>query len=92
MPFSSTPIPVPAAAGLVLNVDAPPDEGSAAALTGLPPFDGTLPFFPFGPPAMRSPVDPPREADGRKRNVVFCWELGGGLGHMMQMLLLATDL
>ena len=28
----------------------------------------------------------------RAATIMFCWELGGGLGHLMQMLPLATDL
>jgi glycosyltransferase involved in cell wall biosynthesis/UDP:flavonoid glycosyltransferase YjiC (YdhE family) len=60
-------------------------------------FDGTIPFFADACPA-RPVVRAGMTKDGRGVNaaggktVMFCWELGAGLGHLMQMLPLAEDL
>jgi hypothetical protein len=44
------------------------------------------PLVPLSPRPLVSP------SPARKGTVLFCWELGGGLGHMMQMLPLAEAL
>jgi glycosyltransferase involved in cell wall biosynthesis len=43
---------------------------------------------PNGEPLAPAGADP----SAGPRTVLFCWELGGGLGHLMQMLPLAEDL
>ena len=53
------------------------------------PFSGTLPYFPFG---RRIPAPARRQGATGARSILFAWELGAGLGHLMQMLPLATDL
>jgi hypothetical protein len=64
-------------------------------MADLAPFTGDLPYFGDAPRASQAPVGNPFSL-GRVRasaaTVVFCWELGGGLGHLMQMLPLAQDL
>jgi len=64
-------------------------------MDGVAPFSGALPYFqrvrladdtPPTDPASRGALSPGRAT------VLFCWELGGGLGHLMQMLPLAEDL
>ena len=85
----------------------PKREGEAPAEPGaaLPPYDGSVPFYadarefeksPSPRPARgRSPdpfASPPGTGEREKRTVLFCWELGAGLGHLMQVLPLATDL
>jgi hypothetical protein len=55
------------------------------------PFTGSLPYFPDGQPADYKPPQLPDEPISPK-TILFAWELGGGLGHLMQMLPLAQDL
>lgn len=57
----------------------------------LPPYDGSIPFRVDGrrvkwtmPERAGAPTEP--------KTVLFCWELGAGLGHLMQMRPLAEDL
>ena len=87
MSICSTPIPAAGDAGFPAT-----SAAGAAPPTALPPFHGTVPFFPFGSPDKPGPLAPPRHVRGRTRSVVFCWELGGELGHMMEILPLAADL
>ncbi len=68
----------------------------------LVPFDGSVPFYVGANRELFSNVGwaLPTANDANKvgsahptgKTVLFCWELGGGLGHMMQMLPLAEDL
>ena len=59
----------------------------------LPAYDGSVPFLAStGSASPERPATPlPARARGGKV-VFFCWELGGGRGHLMQMLPLAEDL
>ena len=68
-----------------------PSESGERAGAIPAPFDGRLPYFPYGIPEQRAstPLLPARNG---QRSVLFAWELGGGLGHLMQMLPLAEDL
>jgi hypothetical protein len=60
------------------------------------PFSGDLPYYPDGDAHLQaSSVVAPHTlilTGGIRRTILFCWELGGGLGHLMQMLPLADDL
>jgi len=72
-------------------------EAPAGPLPDLPPFDGTIPFSADGAIINNRPSpqpSPPSTGEREKsgKTILFCWELGGGLGHLMQMLLLAQDL
>ena len=77
--------------------EAPPSRVQGERLRqslALPPFDGTLPYHPreVGRGAD-VPVPPAAVHDrGGTKVILFCWELGAGLGHLMQMLPLARDL
>jgi hypothetical protein len=75
-----------------------PDPLALAASTAqacssrkLAPFDGSLPYFPDGKPEEYAPPQTSPEPIPPK-TILFAWELGGGLGHMMQILPLAQDL
>ena len=59
------------------------------------PFTGHLPYSPYAPAPVESPAGVPAApltARAQPEIVLFCWELGGGLGHLMQMLPLAQEL
>jgi glycosyltransferase involved in cell wall biosynthesis len=57
------------------------------------PFDGSLPYFAQGANAGAAPARrPARARGGGGKTILFAWELGGGLGHLMQILPLAEDL
>jgi hypothetical protein len=58
----------------------------------LPPFTGELPYFPDSKVAHRAAAALPNPPRAGPSTVLFCWELGGGLGHLMQMLPLAEGL
>jgi hypothetical protein len=55
------------------------------------PFGGALPYYPWGK-AQDAKTLAPRPLRPGPRSILFAWELGAGLGHLMQMLPLATDL
>jgi UDP:flavonoid glycosyltransferase YjiC (YdhE family) len=56
-----------------------------------PPFSGSSVIRHDGPDPAAAP-SPRGTAGPGNATVTFCWELGGGLGHLMQMLPLASDL
>jgi hypothetical protein len=58
----------------------------------LPPFTGELPYFPADVTALPAGAAQPVPARTVPSTILFCWELGGGLGHLMQMLPLAEGL
>ena len=73
-----------------------PQAGSPRYNKEWPAFDGAIPFWSVARAPRPCGVD---EAHGRGARatggggtVLFCWELGGGLGHLMQMLPLARGL
>ena len=58
-------------------------------------YDGAIPFTVGARGAGRRPASLQKQAGRLHHNtktVVFCWELGGGLGHLMQMRPLAQEL
>ena len=54
--------------------------------------DGAIPFNANGKSGPSPPTLSPEYRGEGKRTALFCWEVGGGLGHLMQMLPLAEDL
>jgi hypothetical protein len=70
------------------NPPIPPNAPSSQRQ--LPPFDGTLPYFPQGAPPGY--FDQPPLLEGPKKTILFAWELGACLGHMMQILPIAQAL
>lgn len=77
----------------------PKTEPAVAAAGGpltstLAPFDGSVPYYPDGGgPATATPRIPPsRITAGQSKTILFAWEVGGGLGHLMQMRPLVEDL
>ena len=78
----------------------PPAEGPPSAASNerlrqalaLPPFDGSLPYRPREVARGADLPATPAVTDSGSKTVLFCWELGAGLGHMMQILPLARDL
>lgn len=67
-----------------------------AVIPSLAPFDGSLPYFANGrdrgegKQTENSGVH--GDPTGKRKTILFAWELGGGLGHLMQILPLAEDL
>lgn len=58
------------------------------------PFGGALPYYPGGGPLATAELAAKEELSPfrSRRTVMFAWEMGGGLGHLMQDLPLAQDL
>lgn len=60
----------------------------------LQPFTGELPYFPDGRPVAPAAITivPTFPPPARRLTIMFCWDLGAGRGHLMQMLVLAQGL
>jgi glycosyltransferase involved in cell wall biosynthesis/UDP:flavonoid glycosyltransferase YjiC (YdhE family) len=74
-------------AGDVVRVDQP-----SCAPKSYPPFDGSIPWRPAEAARGSSRQVLRGRRLSRSGTVLFCWELGAGLGHLMQMLPLARGL
>ena len=69
-------------------------QGEGRARVEYPPFEGVVPFRVDGVPVKRwaTAVDATRGGAIVPKIILFCWELGAGLGHLMQMKPLAEAL
>ena len=56
------------------------------------PFDGTLPYFPEEPALACRHAPQAGDSPAGRKTILFAWELGGGLGHMLPMLPLVEGL